>query len=673
MASNRSSNTINRTVRSNFNPGSYDKGLRIPAGIYRGIVVNAEDPDGLGRVKVHVAALYGSVEPGLDAGTNNDSEASYLGAHWCQCALPTTSGTTQVANGGQAAYGINGPRPGIDNQVLVAFGSDASSGTVIGVLPDINRTKNTAAGPRVGVSADGTVSPAVTEVGRNAERSSENPPEHPIAERIREQGLDKDRVRGINRSSVGEGQGATRPLGITTPAGHHLVMEDGIGDGETVDAVGVRLRSAGGAQILMDDSNGLIYIINRNGTSWVEMNRNGDIDIYCAKSLNIGTPGDINMTAGGSINMQAGRALNLQANGATGVKIAAPSGSVDIFAHSNLQLQADANGNIRVGGNLRTTAPRIDLNGPPALAAQTPVINELAGNTGATQSIATRVPEAEPWNGHLDVSTLGRGATEGGSDTKESSSYYYGAPTSPARTDGQTADFDTTGSFAPVELPGNGLLSWEPGEDTRVDPDLINIVLEIAQRFGRPLILTSGYRDPARNAKAGGAKSSQHMLGKAVDISSSGLNNQDRLNLIEIASSLGIIGIGVYNSGSMHFDNRSSGTRFGWGSSYSYPSVPSYAKNAIDKHMAGGFPPPAPLSNPAPTVTPAATGPSTSGNTPHDQRLGNLAGEYESNGDARAIGFDSTGGYSYGEYQIASNTGTMNNYMNYIQTNNPAL
>jgi ABC-type transporter Mla subunit MlaD len=51
--------------------------------------------------------------------------------------------------------------------------------------------------------------------------------------------------------------------------------------------------------------------------------------------------------------------------------------------------------------------------------------------------------------------------------------------------------------------------------------------------------------------------------------------------------------------------------------------------------------------------------------------LGSLSSRYESNGKPGAIGHDSTGGWSYGSYQIAANTGTMDNYMNYLKNNNP--
>lgn len=54
-----------------------------------------------------------------------------------------------------------------------------------------------------------------------------------------------------------------------------------------------------------------------------------------------------------------------------------------------------------------------------------------------------------------------------------------------------------------------------------------------------------------------------------------------------------------------------------------------------------------------------------------DTTLGALSSRYESNGNPGAVGFDRNGGYSYGEYQIATNTGTMDSYMNYLRINSP--
>jgi hypothetical protein len=52
--------------------------------------------------------------------------------------------------------------------------------------------------------------------------------------------------------------------------------------------------------------------------------------------------------------------------------------------------------------------------------------------------------------------------------------------------------------------------------------------------------------------------------------------------------------------------------------------------------------------------------------------LGALSSRFESRGDAGAVGYDPKGGYSYGQYQIASLTGTLGSFLRYLQTATPA-
>jgi len=52
--------------------------------------------------------------------------------------------------------------------------------------------------------------------------------------------------------------------------------------------------------------------------------------------------------------------------------------------------------------------------------------------------------------------------------------------------------------------------------------------------------------------------------------------------------------------------------------------------------------------------------------------LGGMSARYESGSrGSAAIGWDSTGGTSFGKYQIASKTGTMNKFMDFLKTSNP--
>ena len=586
MSINRSTDTFSHRPRAQYNQHVMEKGLKIPTGMYRGIVVDTFDPNREGRVKVQIAKFYGTYPGGTETSTNVDPEL-YKGAMWCRQLLPA-GGTTPPAEGpggtvSQNAYGIMGQPPSLNNEVLVAFSEDTHSGIILGVLPDPQKIRgiNGAGVTRQTSTGETTIG---QELSQTAQSPSDLPDEHPQAEALRTQGLDKDRIRGQNFSSPTRDP-SPRTMGMTTPTGHAITMDDGsLEDG---DSLSMRMRTAGGAQILMDDTNGMTYINNREGNVWIEMNRNGDLDIYAASSINYHTQGDFNLHCGGSFNLQTGRNINMKALGAEGIKMEAAGGSFNMKCAANMALEVGANGNIRCGGNYRETAARIDMNGAPAAAAATPTINQLAGNTNITESVSRRVPEAEPWAGHLDVSELDVNSASGATNQSGNQSHYYGTPSDLSSYNDQTGSFDLN-NFPAATGAAGAFLQYSGGVDKRIDPKLISKVEEVARRFGRTLTVVSGYRSPAHNSKVDGAKRSQHMLGKAVDISGNGLTNQDRLDLVAIASSLGIKGIGVYNGGSLHFDGRD-GAAAGWGSDFTRNSVPSYAVATLDKHRGGGF------------------------------------------------------------------------------------
>jgi len=126
--------------------------------------------------------------------------------------------------------------------------------------------------------------------------------------------------------------------------------------------------------------------------------------------------------------------------------------------------------------------------------------------------------------------------------------------------------------------------------DRKRSPDISNVRPEVVSHFkslqnalGISIPINSGFRDPANNAAAGGAKKSQHMDGNALDLDVSNMSEAERLKVIRTASALGFTGIGVY-ANSIHLDL---GGRRAWGPSYHKESVPGWAQASISEHMAG--------------------------------------------------------------------------------------
>ena len=68
-------------------------------------------------------------------------------------------------------------------------------------------------------------------------------------------------------------------------------------------------------------------------------------------------------------------------------------------------------------------------------------------------------------------------------------------------------------------------LRCKDGTDTVMVDEALTVVLQcIREHFGKPVVITSGYRTAAHNAAVGGAKFSQHRYGRAADIRVQGVS-----------------------------------------------------------------------------------------------------------------------------------------------------
>ena len=190
-------------------------------------------------------------------------------------------------------------------------------------------------------------------------------PVHPIAGFMLEQGLLEDDIRGrtsstmrrnqtpsvfgiltpgpldkrpgAKRAAQGTSDDRTKPIPVSRVGGTQFVMDDGddrfvrktpasdgppeyadVLKGESGDvripiSEYFRVRTRTGHQILLHNSEDLIYIGNSRGTSWIELTSDGKIDIFAADSVSIHTQGDFNFRADRDINLEAGRNINVRA------------------------------------------------------------------------------------------------------------------------------------------------------------------------------------------------------------------------------------------------------------------------------------------------------------------------------------------------------------------------
>lgn len=249
----------------------------------------------------------------------------------------------------QKSYGFWMVPPDVGTTVMVIFiDGDPNQGYYFGCVQDIfqnHMTPGIAASKRTAMTDEqrrkyGTDYLPVAEFHKSSKKTILDPerydkPIHPFADRLLQQGLLLDTVRGVTSSSARR-EVPSSVFGISTPGpiddspgaprkeigydtkiripvsrlgGSTFVMDDGDVNGQNEL---VRLRTRTGHQILMHNSQDLIYIANSKGTAWIELTSNGKIDIYAQDSVSIHTEADFNFRADRDINFEAGRNIHIR-------------------------------------------------------------------------------------------------------------------------------------------------------------------------------------------------------------------------------------------------------------------------------------------------------------------------------------------------------------------------
>lgn len=88
---------------------------------------------------------------------------------------------------------------------------------------------------------------------------------------------------------------------------------------------------------------------------------------------------------------------------------------------------------------------------------------------------------------------------------------------------------------------------------TCIRPEILQLIDIIERNYGKNTIVTSGYRSPSRNRRAGGARNSMHIYCKAVDIQVEGVSKWNLAKYIRSIPGRG--GVGTYcRTKSVHID-----------------------------------------------------------------------------------------------------------------------
>ena len=96
----------------------------------------------------------------------------------------------------------------------------------------------------------------------------------------------------------------------------------------------------------------------------------------------------------------------------------------------------------------------------------------------------------------------------------------------------------------------------------KMNPYLIAQLDYLRKSVGKPFVITSSFRSEKYNKTTGGSKSSQHLLGNAVDISTKGFTGKDKACLVLRALDLEL-SVGV-SKNFIHIDCRNTGSSL-WG------------------------------------------------------------------------------------------------------------
>ena len=366
-------------------------------GIYIGeVIVTPKDESHSGRIPVYIPMLS----------KDRNDPRGYFNCYWSS----PFAGTTPSAKVGpqkekyqdtMKTYGMWMVPPDPGNFVLVIFGDGKKKNPIIigCMFPD--QMQNMVPGNPAGTTFGTDIPLPIAEKNRGSDDKSQGKnvarPLNPyIAYPIIKQGLIKDPVRGTT-SAGARRESPSQVYGILTPGpmepnvdtgamdgtnrigGHSFVMDDHL------DQRHIRLRTAGGAQLLLDDTNEIVYVINSPGTAWVELAKDGSINVFSDEDLNMRSTSNVNIRADHTVNIDGGKRVNINAgllesagSNVDTLKLGAETGG-DIFLQAGDTINSLTNKSIKMES--KDGDIEVSTKGMVALYGQGSIKTKTSGST----------------------------------------------------------------------------------------------------------------------------------------------------------------------------------------------------------------------------------------------------------------------------------------------------
>lgn len=294
-------------------------------GVFVGFVKRADDVQRNGRLMVWIPEF----------GSAPDDENGWISVNYCSpFAGATNVNTTSQSNlqqfeGTQTSYGMWFVPPDVNNQVIVMFlNGDPIKGIWIGSLFQQymnNMVPGMAAdvknwqypGKEIPIAEYNKWDQTIIYPDRTFK-----PYEKTKFKGVGNQGLIVDKARGTTTSGARR-ESPSQVFGIITPGpaidssvdpanirrkgGSSFIMDDG------TSTEYIQLTTKSGAQIKLDETNGFVYLINRDGTAWVQMDQKGNVDIFGATNISMRAQRDFNIRADRNVNIEAGQNIFMKA------------------------------------------------------------------------------------------------------------------------------------------------------------------------------------------------------------------------------------------------------------------------------------------------------------------------------------------------------------------------